>query len=105
MGFPRGTTPTLKLKLPEKFDLELAKSVYATFTLVNGEAIIKDSIDGSVTVEKNIAQVTLTQEETFKMVLGKIKVQLNWMYDDGKRWATKVKTVDVTEQLLKEILD
>jgi len=104
----RGTTPTFKLKVnDENIDFTQAANVYATFQQRDTE-ITKTGED--LEVSANEVDVYLTQEETLKfksMPFGfsGLKVQLNWTYSDGKRASTLIKTINVTENLLGEVLE
>lgn len=103
MAFPRGTTPTITLKLPSEYDLGLAENVYVTFQLTSGEIITKSGFE--VEIDENEATVTLTQYETLKMSGGEVELQINWTYSDGSRWASKTAFIDVSKQLLREVVD
>lgn len=105
MAFPRGTTPTFELVLPEEFDLSTAKEVRVTFVSDKGRKITKSSLnDGGVIVTANVLEVFLTQYESFQVADKTVEIQANWTYNDGKRWGTQVVSVEVDKQLLNEVM-
>lgn len=103
-----GTTPTftLKIKRTSNVDLTLANNIY--ITLKQGSILLtKTGVDVIIVDEKTI-QVSLTQEESLNFTIDKpIELQLNWTYNEAnivKRAATKVATVSLEKQLLKQVL-
>ncbi|MBQ3870990.1 MAG: hypothetical protein II777_10615 [Clostridia bacterium] len=102
MGVPRGTTPTFTLTFnDEALDLTTATGVYVTFN-DNGNIITKTG--DAMTVGAKQIEVYLTQKETLSFSVGAVEVQANWTYSDGKRAASKVATVNITKQLLDEVI-
>ena len=103
MAFPRGTTPTITFEVDDQdLDLTRAKNVYVTFQ--NGtNKITKTGED--LTVGEKTVSVTLAQRETLAFSNGKIKVQINWTYDDGTRWSSECVTYAVSEQLLDKVVE
>lgn len=99
---PRATTPTFVLALPESIDLGEAHNVYASFR-ANGAQITKTGAE--LEIDGNEVSVRLTQTDTLGWFPGqKLEIQLNWVYSDGSRVATEVAQVDITKQLLAEVL-
>lgn len=97
----QATTPTFILTLPNTIDLSQAESVY--FSIEQDYFSIHKQVDS---VSENIATVSLTQEETVNFdYRTDAKIQLNWVYSDGSRAATKTKTVSVDENLLKDVIE
>lgn len=102
MSVPAWTTPTFSLTFTEAaLDLTTAANVYVTFN-VGWQTITKsgDSLDIS---EKQI-NVHLSQEETGSFPEGPIDVQANWTDAQGTRCASEVAKVDISKQLLKEVI-
>ncbi len=103
-----GTTPTftLKLKRTSNVDLTQANNVYAT--LKQGSILLTKTGQDINIVDAKTIQVSLTQEESLSFVIDKsIELQVNWTYNDAntvKRAATKVATVNLEKQLLKQVL-
>lgn len=97
----QGTTPTFVATLPQTVDLEQAEHVYFTFDQ-GGRKITKQ--DASLTIDKNTAAVSYTQAETILWAVGQAFLQLNWTYADGKRACSNIVTIEITENLLREVL-
>lgn len=98
----QGTTPTFTLILPNTVDLTEAEAFL--FTVSQGSAIVeKDENDMEITAHG--VEVYLTQAETLKFqIYSDAKIQLNWVYSDGSRACTKVKTITVEENLHKAVM-
>lgn len=98
----QATTPTFILKLPQDVDLGEATHVY--FTLKQNEAEIEKS-DTDLTIDENEVSVYLSQAETLMLSVGRARLQLNWTYENGSRACSTVAVVEVTENLLKEVVE
>ena len=104
----RATTPTLTLTIKDdSVDLTQAKAVYVTLEQGQSFSVTKTGSDLSVT-EKTV-ECWLSQEETLSLKVGtKLEIQVNWTYTDTdgttKRNATVIKAIDVTRQLLDEVI-
>lgn len=99
----QGTTPTITAKI---------KGVDVT-KLENYELYLKDSSDNLIIYGKdridldednNAFEVELTQEETFSLEVGYVKVQARLKYLGGPVVATKEVTRKMDELLSKEIM-
>ena len=105
----RATTPTFTFTVKDQtLDLTEATNIYAT--LAQGEkTIITKTDDDIVLTQPRTVSVWLTQEESLSLVEGSMDVQLNWTYLDSdqnvRRAATKTKTIQVTKQLLKRVIE
>ena len=99
----RGTTPTLQLVFPEDsgVDLTEASHVYVTFRN-SGHKLTKS--DSDLVIESRVVSVYLSQAETLSMVGSDTKVQINWTFADGSRDASEVVHIEITENLLNEVL-
>ena len=80
----QGVTPTFTFIAPEEVDLSTATKVWVTFSTQDERELLTKAGD-DLTITTNRAEVYLTQQETLKLPVGTLKVQLNWIYaDDGK---------------------
>lgn len=103
MSIPRATTPTLALTFSkDDLDLTTAQNVYVT--LEQGEKSLTKS--GSViNVTANRIEIFLSQSETLKFAEGDVKIQANWTAEGGGRAASAVKTINMSEQLLRKVVE
>lgn len=103
----RGTTPTYIFIPPEGLDLTEAQNVYITFSGENGcEIFTKTGEDLEVTAES--VSVYLTQQETLQFPNGRIKIQINWTYQDGaktKRAASEPMYITANPNLIEEVIE
>ena len=54
---------------------------------------------------KTELSVSLSQEETGAFLAGRrAEVQVNWIFSDGTRDATNIKQIDVSENLIAEVI-
>ena len=98
------TTPTYQL-LVKGVDLTAADGVWVTFADSTRAVIVtEDSPTVAASGSDTLVTVTLTQAETKSFCpFTKAGVQVNWM-KDGARYATEIALIDISENLLKEIL-
>ena len=101
----RGTSPTIKLMVPESINLREASIIYATFEQGKLE-VTKSSADNQIEfISDNVIAVSFTQEETFRFKEGaNVDIQLNWKTPQGKRNATEVRSIRFGRQLLEEVI-
>lgn len=104
----RATTPTFTFTIKsETLDLSEANNIYVTLAQ-GGRTITKTGEDIELTVPRTVA-VFLSQEESLGLAEGGMDLQVNWTYTDvggnTRRAATKPKTIPVTKQLLKEVIE
>lgn len=98
----RATTPTYTLSLPDDSEVDLTDASKVFFAMSQGSYTIKKQVTPT---DAHTVEVYLTQDETLELKDGKpADIQLNWIYSGGARMATKVKSVQVDKQLLKEVL-
>lgn len=103
MSVARGTTPTYVLIFDEEtLDLTAANNVYVTFR--KGTKILTKTGSDIIVAAKQI-EVYLNQEETLMFSQGDVKVQANWTLAGGRRAASVVATVDLSEQLLEKVIE
>ena len=99
----RATTPTITTTLPQGVDLSNAIKVYVSFA--SGENTFLTITDP--VVDGNEVSVFLTQEETLKLPVGDILMQINWTCeDDGKilRPCTPIDTIRVRRNLYDHVM-
>ena len=101
MAIVRGTTPTFRLTLPSTVNFDMVRAVYVTFC--RNDVVITKEIDSAV-IERNVIIVSLTQEETLKLGVGTVEIQVNWITARGIRTASSIATYEFTRQLLLEVL-
>lgn len=105
----RGTTPTFTFTIKQDVDLTSAKNIYVTFSQGGSKLFTKTGED--LSVDGKTVSVWLTQEESLALTdRDKAKVQINWTYvsqgsPDIRRAATKVKEIQIDEQLLKKVIE
>lgn len=102
MSVVRGTTPTFLLQFPQSVDLTNADNVYVTFDNAKGYTLTKSGAD--IEVEPQTVSVFLTQDETFRLGVGNIQIQVNWTFGNGLRAATEIATYEMSKQLLMEVV-
>ena len=98
----QATTPTFVLTLPNDIDLGEAAHVYFTLKQKNAEIVKEDS---DLTIDGNEVSVYLSQAETVKLSVGSALLQLNWTYANGSRACSTIASVEVDENLLKEVVE
>ena len=102
MAIPRGTTPTITLTFSDQtLDLTTATEVYVTLEQ-NGEIITKTGED--LTVSAQQIELALTQKETLGFAEGNLNIQVNWTTAADQRACSNVKTIQMSKQLLEEVI-
>lgn len=101
------TTPTLPL-MTEGVDITGADYIWVTFSdKTRNQVVTKDQSDLmnlEFDGENTIFDVRLTQEETGSFIVNaKVDVEVNWMIG-SQRLATEIKTLNVKENLLKQVM-
>lgn len=97
----RGTTPNITLTVPDTINLTEATTVYAT--IKQGKTVVT-KVSDEMELSEHAAIIYLTQEESLRFADGEAEVQLNWIFEDGRRNATKVKKLAFDRQLLGRVL-
>ena len=104
MSFPRGTTPTFILTIPngsEAFN-EVENITVSICSKFN--EIVKTGNDVTVISATEI-MVTLTQEESFTLAGKEAEIMVNWTYPGTQlRWGTDVANVAVDKQLHMKVI-
>lgn len=94
----RGTTPTIKFKMP--FKLDNLSLCYVSLSQNKKLLIDKDISD--CTVDDTTISVTLSQAETLSLRSGRdVEVQIRWKLVDDKAFASEA-FVDTVEAILKD---
>lgn len=102
----RGVTPTYTFIAPDGLDMTLAKQVWVTFSTPDEREILTKT-GNNVTITEHTVQVYLTQNETLRFPTSKVKVQLNWIYQDGlkeKRASSNKFVINTENNLKNEVL-
>ena len=98
----QATTPTFILTLPGSVDPEDIAHIY--FSLVqNTVNIMKTGED--ITIDGQSVYATLAQVDTVRLIPGAAKIQLNWTYQNGSRACSQIVQINITENLLKEVVE
>lgn len=108
----QGTTPIVTLNVAEDFD---NCNVYVTIDQ-NGFQITKASRESpDIEITKHYADdgtfdyskvaMYLTQAETLGLDIGKARVQIRWVDFIGNAFATDIKSFDISESLLTEVIE
>ena len=85
----------------EKIDISLVHSI--NFTIAQGTTkIVKEGND--IEVNGQTLSTTLSQEESLRITQGRVKVQWNWLFEDGARGGSKQKIFEVEDNLYKEVM-
>lgn len=102
MGVARATTPTFTLTFTEEgLDLTTASNVYVTFEQKDVN-FTKQGAD--LDIEERTIDVFLSQEETLQFQIGMVDVQVNWTMANGRRASSDVKQVEISKQLLRQVV-
>lgn len=103
----RFTTPTLPLSVPVDLtgaDVRVSIKQGQRKLLKQDDDIIGLTYDSET--GKTSFSVRLSQEETGAFLAEKqVTIQANWIFADGTRSATNIKKIDVTENLLNEVIE
>ena len=97
----RATTPTFTLTVKDdNLNLGLANHVYVTIS--QGHTEITKSGE-YLSIENNVVEVWLAQQESLRLSPGDAKIQINWTCTE-RRAATRKKTFPIEEQLLQRVI-
>lgn len=76
----------------------IGRSTNANVVDITDATVVYDGTETTITVQ-------LTQEQTGGFVAGKVQLQVNWLTANGERWATKVVSLPVEDNLLQEVME
>jgi len=103
MAIPQYTTPTVSLVFDDdSIDLTAARNVYVTFKY-GSQTLTKTGSD--LTLTANQIDVYLSQSETGKFGKYFVELQANWTDAFGNRVASNIAKIDISDQLLKEVIE
>ena len=96
----RGTTPTIILNLSTSVDLEQVKEMWVTLKSALKEKTYEKS---ELTIEpsSHTVSVTLSQEDTLEFSAGEIRIQVRFLLENGRAYATNIKALKL-EEILKD---
>ncbi|MBO7695425.1 MAG: hypothetical protein J6T10_22600 [Methanobrevibacter sp.] len=98
----RGTTPTLILKLNTDLDVGNMKQIWVTFKSIMNEVTLSKN-DIRVINESDLI-ISLSQEQTLKFTEGIVSVQVRLLTPDNKAYATKIKTINMSNVLKEGVI-
>lgn len=98
----QATTPTFILTLPD--DIEMDTIEHFKFSLVQ-ESVQLDKDETDLVIDDHDIYVYLSQEETLMFKPGRARIQLNWTYDGGARACSEIMSINVSENLLLEVME
>ncbi len=103
----RGTTPTITMNITNGGELDLTKAAEVYVTMRQGQRVITKKND--LVVSAKSVSFYLSQRETLSLKEGPAYLQINWAYADAvnktkRRAATKIKQIEIREQLLEEVI-
>lgn len=107
----RGTTPTVTLRIKEKYNIDLNEAIQILFTVSQGHfSVTKTGDDIAVSQDGRSVGAYLTQEESLELSDKQpAEAQINWTYYDlngvVKRCATIVKEFEVNKQLYRKAIE
>ena len=96
----QGTTPEFVFELP--FDTDRVKTAKVTFVTNNGTKVEKRHEDCSL--EGNKITVKLSQEDTFRLEVGPIRVQLRILTQNEEALSSDTFSVNISKCLDDEVL-
>ena len=101
-----GTTPTFTIKVTDDETLNFEQTENIYFTIRQGSVKFTKTGEDISIIDEHTLQVTFSQEETltFRYNL-EAEIQLNWTYLNGARAATKIKTIKLSKNLIREVLE
>lgn len=103
----RGTTPTYTFTLPESVDMTQATDVFVTFGRQDGSSLsgIFTKTGDDIEVTQNTVSVWLDQAETLSFPVGRVAIQLNWLYPPNKRACSNIIYVNTKTNLIDEVIE
>lgn len=103
MSTARATTPTFKHTFTEpELDLTTANNVYVTYRQ-GSKVLTKTGED--IEVEPKAVTVYLSQKETLMFKAGTFQAQINWTGANGRRAASKIKGIELEDNLLDKVVE
>lgn len=98
----QGITPTITMNFANTVDFSEITNMY--FTLTQGRHVIKKTGE-DVVISGHSVSVYLSQVDTIKLEVGEAEIQLNWAYADGSRACSNIVTIEISKNLLREVIE
>lgn len=99
----RYTTPTLVITI-DKPELIDASGIYVTFAQGAQLLTINSDIEKTATETGVQLELGLSQLQTAGFTPGRAQLQVNWLESNGNRGATEIATINITDNLLNEVI-
>lgn len=99
----KGTTPTFTFTFPPDFDPTTADQVILTFSANKKDPLIEKD-DSELEINSDSIYVSLTQEETLSIPVGRLYCQINFFYDDGSRASTDIQIINIDHNLHNRVI-
>lgn len=96
----KGTTPSLIFKVRDSFVFEGIDNIRVSIES-GSKILVKELGDLDIDEENRLFKLFLTQEETFALATGDIKVQVHVLYDNG----TSIGTLEMRTRLNRAIVN
>lgn len=99
----KGTTPTFVFTFSPYFDFSDAEEIILTFSSnkVNG---ILEKTKSELEIDESSISVTLTQQETLLLPVGRVYCQINFYFGSGIRMSTDMVAVNVDHNLHNKVI-
>lgn len=103
----RGETPTIPIIIPDYIDLSAIRDIRVSLTQqISNVSIQKTLLNGDIVLEGNVVNVEFSQEETLELSSDKIaQIQVNLLFNGGKRLPSKVGVVIVLPNNYGEVMN
>lgn len=99
----RYTTPTMAMVI-EKPEVADATAIYVTFKQGSVLLTLSDGITVTPTETGVQLEVELTQLQTAGFEPGRAQIQVNWLEESGKRFATEIAYINITDNILAQTI-
>lgn len=103
-GFYLFETKPLVIQLKPDGVLDGAKNVVITLQQMNGKKLEKSGQEVFIDPERTRVECFLSQEETAAFKVGRVRVQINILYEDTERDVSCQGTLEVWDNLHKEVM-
>lgn len=100
----RGTTPTIILNLSTSVDLSEVKEMWVTLKSALKEKTFEKS---ELTIQPSSYSVSLTlsQEDTLEFSAGDVRVQVRFLMNNGRAYASNIKQLRMDEILKDGVIE
>ena len=103
----QGTTPTFTLTFPDEIDFSIVDDIIVTFADAKMDVLMEKG-KNDITIDRNVLEIYLTQEETLAFPIATLYVQVNWTYNvDGeiKRACSNIARFKTCKNLHDEVME